>query len=295
MSKMPLQGIPGFMAAVRHGNLSRAAASLHLTVSALSHQMRVLEERLGVKLLERGPRGVKLTVAGERLHREVAPHFEAIQHALRRPAKPNETALRINALPWFASSWLIPRLPEFVAAEPDIELSLSASWDLVDFGRDEHDAALRFGVAGWPQVHADLLFDEWVLPVATPSLLARHRRRGFADLGRWPLLGDSVGRWGQWFARNGGSPPKRYVARFDSSETLVRGATEGLGVALIPAALAQPLLRVRRLVLVGPCRLPAGQSYYLVYPERTLGLEPFLRFRSWVLRSAALPTYAAPP
>ena len=164
MSKMPLQGIPGFMAAVRHGNLSRAAASLHLTVSALSHQMRVLEERLDVKLLERGPRGVKLTVAGERLHREVAPHFEAIQHALRRPEKRNETALRINALPWFASSWLIPRLPEFVAAEPDIELSLSASWDLVDFGRDEHDAALRFGVAGWPQVHADLLFDEWVLP-----------------------------------------------------------------------------------------------------------------------------------
>jgi LysR family glycine cleavage system transcriptional activator len=140
-----------------------------------------------------------------------------------------------------------------------------------------------------------LLFDEWVLPVATPSLLARHRRRGFADLGRWPLLGDSVGRWDLWFARNGGSPPKRYVARFDSSDTLVRGATEGLGVALIPAALAQPLLRVRRLVLVGPCRLPAGQSYYLVYPERALGLEPFLRFRSWVLRSAALPTYAAPP
>jgi LysR family glycine cleavage system transcriptional activator len=287
MSKTPLHAIPGFLASVQHGNLSRAAASLHLTVSALSHQMRVLEERLGVKLLKRGPRGVKLTMAGERLQREVAPHFEAIQNALRRRAKHNETALRINSLPWFASSWLIPRLPEFVAAEPDVELSLSASWELIDFGRDEHDAALRFGVAGWPQVHADLLFDEWVLPVATPALLARHRRNGFGDLGRWPLLGDSVGRWDQWFARHGGSPPKRFVARFDSSETLVRGATEGLGVALIPTALAQPLLRVRRLVRIGARRLPAGQSYYLVYPERTLGLEPFLRFRDWLLRSVA--------
>ena len=206
MSKMPLQTLPGFLAAVEHGNLSRAAASLHLTVSALSHQMRALEERLGVKLLERGPRGVKLTVAGERLHREVAPHFEAIQHALRRPEKRNETALRINALPWFASSWLIPRLPEFVAAEPDIELSLSASWDSGGFRarRARCSAALRrrrlaprsrrFVVRRVGAAGRDAR-------PCSPAIGAA----ASADLGRWPLLGDSVGRWGQWFARNGGS------------------------------------------------------------------------------------------
>ena len=164
--------------------------------------MRVLEERLDVSCSRRGPRGVKLTVAGERLHREVAPHFEAIQLALRRPAKSNESALRITRCrgsPRVGSyrgcrnSWL---------RRTRHRLSLSASWDSGGFRARRHDAALRFGVAGWPQVHADLLFDEWVLPVATPSLLARHRRRGFADLGRWPLLGDSVGRWGLWFARN---------------------------------------------------------------------------------------------
>jgi LysR family glycine cleavage system transcriptional activator len=287
MSKMPLQGIPGFLAAVRHGNLSRAAASLHVTVSALSHQMRVLEDRLRVRLLERGPRGVKLTSAGERLHREVAPHFEAIERALRAPSNRNETALRIDSLPWFASSWLIPRLPEFLAAEPDVELSVSATWELIDFGRGNHDAALRFGVGGWPSLHADLLFDEWVFPVAAPSVVARWRRYGFADLSRWPLIGDPADRWQQWFRRHGGTAPKRFVTRFDSSETLIRGATEGLGVALVPASLARPLLRVRRLVRLGARHIPAGQSYYLVYPDGTLELDPFRRFRAWLLRAAA--------
>lgn len=287
MRRVPLQGIPGFLAAARHGNLSRAATALHVTVSALSHQMRVLEERLRVRLLERGPRGVRLTAAGERLHREIAPHFDAIERALQAPAVRRESTLRIDSLPWFASSWLIPRLPEFVAAEPDVELSLSASTDLVDFGRDDHDAAIRYGAAGWAGLQADLLFDEWVLPVAAPSVVARYRRAGHTDLSRWPLLGDPVDRWPQWFARYGGTLPKRFVARFDSSETLVRGATEGLGVALVPAVLARPLLRVRRLARVGARRLPAGRSYYLVYPERTLEHDPFRRFRDWLARTAA--------
>jgi LysR family glycine cleavage system transcriptional activator len=287
MSKLPLQGIPGFMAAVRYGNLSRAAASLNLTVSALSHQMRVLEERLRVRLLERGSRGVTLTAEGERLHREVAPHFNAIERALRAPTSRNETSLRIDSLPWFASSWLIPRLPAFVAAQPDIELSVSASWELVDFEHSDFDAALRFGSRGWPAVNSDLLFDEWLFPVASPALMARCKKIGFADIGRWPLIGDPVDRWPQWFARHGGNVPKRFVARFDSSDTLIRGALEGLGVALVPATLAIPLLHVRRLVRVGARRLAAGQSYFLVYPERTLRHAAFVKFRDWLLKTVA--------
>jgi LysR family transcriptional regulator, glycine cleavage system transcriptional activator len=287
MSKLPLQGIPGFMAAVRYGNLSRAAATLNLSVSALSHQMRVLEDRLRVRLLERGPRGVTLTAEGERLHREVAPHFNAIERALRAPATRNDTVLRIDSLPWFASSWLIPRLPAFVAAEPDIELSVSASWDLVDFETSQFDATLRFGARGWPSVNSDLLFDEWLLPVASPAVLSRCKKLGFADLGRWPLIGDPEDRWPEWFARHGGKVPKRFVARFDSSDTMVRGATEGLGLALIPATLAEPLLHMRRLVRVGARRLAAGRSYFLVYPERTLRHAAFVKFRDWLLGTVA--------
>jgi LysR family glycine cleavage system transcriptional activator len=288
MSKLPLHGIPGFMAAVRYGNLSRAAASLNLTVSALSHQMRVLEDRLRVRLLERSSRGVTLTAEGERLHREVAPHFNAIERALRAPTARNDTVLRIDSLPWFASSWLIPRLPVFVAAEPDIELSVSASWDLVDFETSNFDAALRFGARSWPPLNSDLLFDEWLLPVASPAVMARCKKLGFTDLGRWPLIGDPEDRWPEWFARHGGKVPKRFVARFDSSDTMVRGATEGLGLALIPATLAVPLLHMRRLVRVGARRLAAGRSYFLVYPERTLRHAAFVKFREWLLRTIAV-------
>jgi LysR family glycine cleavage system transcriptional activator len=287
MSRIPLQAIPGFVAAARHGNLSRAAATLHVTVSALSHQMRSLEERLRVRLLERGPRGVRLTAAGERLYRDIAPHFDALERALRAPALRTETTLRIDSLPWFASSWLIPRLGAFVAEEPDIELSLSASAELVDFARGEQDAALRYGTAGWPGLRADLLFDEWVLPVASPAVLAARPASARGDLGRWPLLGDPGARWPRWFARYGGTPPRRFVARFDDSETVVRAATEGLGVALVPSVLAQPLLKARRLARVGTRRLPAGAAYFLVYPDRTPLHAPLSRFREWLLAAAA--------
>jgi LysR family glycine cleavage system transcriptional activator len=195
--------------------------------------------------------------------------------------------LRIDALPWFASSWLIPRLPDFVATHPDIELSVSASWELVDFESSQFDAALRFGSRSWPSVSSDLLFDEWLLPVASPEVLARCKKLGFADLGRWPLVGDPEDRWPEWFARHGGQVPKRFVARFDSSDTMVRGATEGLGLALIPAVLAKPLLKARRLVRVGARRLAAGRSYFLVYPQRTLRHAPFVKFRDWLLQSIA--------
>jgi LysR family transcriptional regulator, glycine cleavage system transcriptional activator len=242
---------------------------------------------LRVRLLERGSRGVTLTAEGERLHREVAPHFNAIERALRAPTSRNETALRIDSLPWFATSWLIPRLPAFVAAQPDIELSVSANWELVDFEHSDFDAALRFGSRGWPSVKSDLLFDEWLFPVASPGLVNRCKKIGFADIGRWPLIGDPVDRWPQWFARHGGNVPKRFVARFDSSDTLLRGALEGLGVALVPATLAMPLLHVRRLVRVGARRLAAGQSYFLVYPERTLRHAAFVKFRDWLLQTVA--------
>jgi LysR family glycine cleavage system transcriptional activator len=275
------------MAAARHCNLSRAAASLNITVSALSHQMTTLEGRLRMVLLVRGPRGVSLTAGGERLYREIATHYDALDRALRAPAARNETSLRIDSLPWFASSWLIPRLPAFVAAEPTIELSLSATFEIVDFDRNDQDAALRYGSGGWPHLKADLLYDEWVLPVVSPKLIARWPRRAQTDLSRWPLLADPVERWSQWFSRYEGSMPKRFVARFDSSETLVRGATEGLGVALAPETLVAPLLKTHRLARLGTRRLAAGHSYYLVYPARSAAHPPFQRFRDWLLRAVA--------
>lgn len=282
MSRPPLHSIAGFVSVARHGTLSAAAAELHLTVSALSHQVRGLEDRLRVRLFVRGPRGVKLTPDGERLYRDVGPHYDALARALRAPAKRRETALALSTLPTFGTSWLVPRLPAFLAAHPEIELNLSSTIDLVDFATDDCDAALRYGAGGWAGLHEEHLFDAWLVPVAAPALLRGVPAARRRTLEHWPLLDDDEGYWPRWFAEHGGTPPRRYVAHFDNSETRVRAAAEGLGVALAPVVMAQPLLDAKRLVQLVPKRLRAGRAYWLVYPPRSATHPPLVAFRNWL-------------
>ena len=119
MSRPPLHALQGFVATARQGNLSRAAEALHLTVSALSHQIRGLEERLGQRLFLRNARGVELTADGWLLFERIAPHFDAIEQALRPFRAPRDNVLALTLMASFASSWQVPRLPRFLAAHPD--------------------------------------------------------------------------------------------------------------------------------------------------------------------------------
>jgi LysR family glycine cleavage system transcriptional activator len=284
MSKVPLHALPGFIAAARLGNLSRAAASLHLTVSALSHQMRGLEDQLHKKLFERTRRGLKLTAAGDQLFQAVAPHYDALDLALRPDRERNAHSLVISVMPTVAASWLMPRLAGFVTAQPDIELSVQSTIDLVDFEREAVDAALRFGGGAWPGLRADHLFDEWIVPVAAPSLLARFAKK--TPLTELPLLRDPGDRWRDWFAARGGTPPRRYVASFDNTETLHRAAIEGMGVALGRLTMARPLLDAGRLVTLSRQRMRAEYAHYLVYPARSERHPPLVAFRAWLLAQA---------
>lgn len=284
MSKVPLHALPGFIAAARLGNLSRAAASLHLTVSALSHQMRGLEDQLHKKLFERTRRGLTLTAAGDQLFQAVAPHYDALDLALRPDRERSAHSLVISVMPTVAASWLMPRLAGFVTAEPDIELSVQSTVDLVEFDREAVDAALRFGGGIWPGLRADHLFDEWIVPVAAPALLARFARK--TPLTELPLLRDPGDRWRDWFAARGGTPPRRYVASFDNTETLHRAAIEGMGVALGRLTMARPLLDAGRLVTLSRQRLRAEYAHYLVYPARSERHPPLVAFRTWLLAQA---------
>src|SRR5688572_18233329 len=151
MSRLPLQPIQGFLAAARARNLSRAADSLSLTVSALSHQIRALEQRLQQRLFERGPRGIRLTADGQRLFDAVAEPFDALERALRPGSSRRDDVLSLSLIPSMASSWLVPRLPSFLAAHPQLEINLQSNVALVDFERDTGvDAALRYGPGHWP-------------------------------------------------------------------------------------------------------------------------------------------------
>lgn len=287
MARPPLHALQGFVATARSGNLSRAAESLHLTVSALSHQIRGLEERVGLRLFVRNARGVELTPDGRRLFEQVAPHFDAIEQSLRPYRSRCEDVLGLTVMPSFASSWLLPRLPRFVAAHPDIELNLQSNIALVDFERDnELDAGVRYGPGTWPGLQAVHLFDDWVTPTASPALLERLGRPTLETLGTFPLLGAPGGRWSDWFAQFGGTLPQRFVATFDDSDTLHRAAAEGLGIALGRLTLARPMMEAGRLVPLFDARLKAEFAHYLVYPPRSREHAGLARFRDWLLQEA---------
>jgi LysR family glycine cleavage system transcriptional activator len=221
MSRAPLHALQGFVTTARLGNLSRAAGQLHLTVSALSHQIRGLEERLGQRLFVRNARGVELTADGRLLFERVSTHLDGIEDALRPFRTRRDDVLTLTLMPSFANSWLVPRLPSFLSAHPQLEINLHSSSVVVDFERDTHlDAGLRYGQGRWPGLEAVHLFDDWIVPTASASLLARLGRPTLQTLGEFPLLGAPGGRWSDWFGTFGGNMPKRYLPNIDYTEPM---------------------------------------------------------------------------
>jgi LysR family glycine cleavage system transcriptional activator len=293
MNRPPLHALQGFVATARLGNLSRAAESMHLTISALSHQIKGLEERLGQRLFVRQPRGVELTADGQRLFDRVADHLDAIEHALRPFGARRDDVLTVTLMPSFATSWLVPRLPKFLAAHPQIEIHLQSTINVVDFERDtDVDAGLRYGPGHWPGLEAVHLFDDWLTPIASPALIERLGRPTLETLGDFPLLGAPGGRWSDWFTRFGGKAPMRYVANFDDSETLHRAAVEGMGIVLGRLTLAWPLIDSNRLRLLFDEKLKADFAHYLVAPPRARGHAGLAAFRAWLLEEAQAYTEA---
>jgi LysR family glycine cleavage system transcriptional activator len=286
MERPPLNALQVFVTAARAQNMTRAAERLHLTVSALSHQVRLLEQRIGCSLFLRGPRGLKLTAEGARLLEHVGPHLDAIEVALRPLCARRDTGLNLSALPSMASSWLVPRLAGFVALRPDLELSLDSSIERVDFADGRFDGALRYGPGHWEGLNAELLFEEWLTPVASPNLLAGRKRPRLDQLGEWPLLCPDD-PWSRWFEQYGGKAPARFAATFSDSETLQRATLEGMGVSLGRATMARPLIESGRLVALFPERMKARYAHYLVYPNRAREHSGFMAFRDWLLAEAA--------
>lgn len=272
--------LSSFLTIAEVGKLAVAAEQLHLTVSALSHQMRELEARMGCTLLRRHARGVELTVEGRQLYDAVVPHLRGLQQALRAWRRRDAGQLRLSAMPSFVGGWLVPRLPAFVAAHPEVEISLESSVDLVDFTTQSMDAAIRFGAGAWPELHCIKLFDESITPAAAPALI---ERMGSRDWRQWPRLGDPRERWNDWQQAYGALPAVPLQARFDDVDALHRAALAGLGVALVRVSLARALFADGRLIQLDPRWLSAGASHYLVYPERSRALPGVRAFEHWIV------------
>ncbi|MGZ9032991.1 MAG: LysR family transcriptional regulator, partial [Rhodospirillales bacterium] len=182
----PLNALRAFEAAARHLSFTRAADELNVTQAAVSHQVKTLEEQIGLPLFRRLSRGLMLTDEGQTLFPAVRHAFDTVAEAVDRlHARTGGGALTVSVLPSFAVKWLVPRMSRFQERHPDIDLRITAADRLVDFARDGVDGAVRFGAGAWPELSADFVVDEFVIPVCAPAL-ATHLEVP-ADLARMTL------------------------------------------------------------------------------------------------------------
>jgi LysR family glycine cleavage system transcriptional activator len=288
----PLEALRVFEAAARRGSFKDAADELCVTPSAVSRQIRALEEAVGCKLFRRLARAVVLTAAGTRYHAAVADalgRLERATGALRsaRTARP----LRLSVLSSFASQWLVPRMPRFEATHPGVDVEMEATTAYADFSRDEVDLGIRFGTGPWPGLHADRLMAIDFFPVASPALVRGDPPlRTPRDLARHTWLEEThvPDAWRGWLRAAGLADvtPLRTL-RYDSAQLLTDAAVAGQGVALLSDLLVEHALADGRLVRPFDVVARSPLTYHLVGRPDELE-EPRIRaFRTWLLREAA--------
>lgn len=284
-----------FEAAARHLHWSRAAAELHLTHGAVSHQVKALEAELGVALFDRQRRRVQLTEAGRQLAEGVRDGLDLLASVTARVRERGAGhALTISVLPSFAAGWLVARLGDFIAAEPSIELNLQSSTALADFRGDGVDAAIRYGGGRWPGVVTEKLLDDEIFPVMSPDFLRRHAIDRPAQLLDVPRVSSGRQPWTPWLLA-AGVAPEEPRAMYSDAELAYQAAVRGHGAALGRTSLVADRLRDGSLVAPFSLRVASPYAYYLVYPEISQRKPAFVRFRGWLLHQLATDAPSAPP
>ena len=279
-----MQALRAFDAAARSGSLTRAAESLHLTHGAISHQIKALEEDLGVKLIERSGRGVRLTDEGERFATRVRAALAEIADAVREMTdRTNPRQLKLSTLPSFAARWLLPRVARFFKAHPEIDLEIRTNNAIVDFRRDDVDVAIRHGLGSWPGVIAEHLLDDFEFPVCSPRLANGKLPKRPQDLAHFTLLRGEGEQWTPWFEAAGldWPEPTRGPLYSDSSHML-QAAIERQGVAIARSSLLGDDLKNGVLVKLFDIVVPMQRKYWLAYPPRMKDSPKLHAFRTWL-------------
>jgi LysR family glycine cleavage system transcriptional activator len=289
----PLSCLIAFEAVARRRNFTVAASELHLTPSAISHQITKLEEFLGVRLFERTARNVELTQAGEDYLKRVAGALAAISAATDNARKGVRNSLHVHSTPSFATLWLMPRLADFAQVHPSISLSLSSSVVHSDFSAGQVDIDIRYGVPNWLGLTVQPIFNEQITPLASPAFLEHHRIETPEDLLHVPLIQSTVSvvQWPDWFDSRGvAHAPAGFAYRFDRAFMALDAAVQGLGVALESTSIGEPHLRQGRLrpVFEAGWSLPV-QAHFLVYPARHAQRSEVVSFVEWLRERAGSP------
>jgi len=261
-----------------------------MTQAAVSYQIKLLEERLGVPLFRREKKRVMLTEAGKRAAPQVSRAFDALDSAFAAIRTEDEGLLTVSTSNTFANTWLAWRLGSFQMAHPDMAVRLLTSDALADFGSDEVDVAIRAGIGPWPELSQDLLVKIDFTPMCSPGFLKRHGPFEPADFLKVPLISPHDPWWPFWLREAGvcvPDEPLRPGVRLDSQAHEGHAAMAGQGVAMLTPFFWRNDLADNRLVRLFEQVSTRGYAYWLVCPEARRGVPKIKRFREWLLAELA--------
>jgi len=294
----PLNSLRAFEAAARHLSFTKAAEELSVTPAAISHQIKALEEFLGVVLFRRLTRALRLTDAGQAAFPKVREGFDKLAEAVEiLRAEEEGKVLTVSVEPSFGAKWLVPRLDRFRVAHPDLDIRIDATDRLADFQGDNVDVALRYGKGNYPGLLVDKLFGVEMVPVCSPGLLdgpqplqrpqdLAHHTLLHLD---WILEEQTSPSWRMWLLAAGVSEVDATRGpRFNMDSMMVQAAIEGQGVALAMTVLVGGDLAAGRLVMpfdLSVCD-PLNFAFYVVSPTQTAEIPKVAAFRTWVLSEA---------
>ncbi len=284
MNLPPLGALRSFEAAARLLSFKLAAAELHVTPTAISHQIKLLEQHLELRLFERLARRVALTAAGQQLLPFVRQGFDAFSRGMQQ-LRPRTRAVTISSTMGFTSRWLVPRVASFRGG---YDLHFLATDEPIDLDAGLADIAVRYGRAPWPGLRDELLLRDRFLLVASPRLklkkpsdLARHTLIYFA----WAKTRPDTPRWPLWFARAGLPLRSRGELHFSDEGHAIQAVLAGQGVALLSEVVVAQELRAGTLVQPFGPEL-ASDSYHVVWPEHALDDPRIAAVRAWLQREA---------
>jgi LysR family transcriptional regulator, glycine cleavage system transcriptional activator len=292
----PLNALRAFEVIARHMSFAKAAEELHVTPAALSHQIKGLEDQLGLSLFHRRTRAIELTEAGRMLYPGLHAGFEAVREAVARLDRARQDrVLVVSATPGLTAKWLVPRLWRFLAAHPDIDARIQANMSYADFGSDGVDVAIRLSNGKHPDLHVEELMEDCMLPVCSPKLLAEGLKTPH-DLARFtlihydiPLANPMPPLWTDWLRAAGveGIDPTRGL-HLNAADHAIEAAVSGAGVALSFKILASDDVHAGRLVRpFGPEIVSEDKRYFFACPKGHEARPKVRAFRDWLFAEMA--------
>lgn len=277
--------LTAFEAAARHESFTTAAEELSISQSAVSRQIRLLEEQIGSQLFVREKQTVRLSEAGMTYAREIREALRRIGNAsLNLRANPRGGTLNLAILPTFGTRWLAPRLPDFLDRHPGVTINLSTRLSAFDFRSDPFDAAIHFGDKPWTGTQGLELMAETVVPVGSAAFLKRYRIKTPQDMLEVPLLhlASRPDQWERWFMAHDVEVGRLRGMLFDQFATAAQAAGSGLGLALLPFFLIEGDLQRGDLVTVLDAPMLSHERYFLIWPIGHGDHPPLKLFRDWI-------------